>query len=130
MTTPRKILVVDDNAGLRDICAALLVSKGYEVETAEDGFIGLLRLDKSVPDLIVCDLRLPAMSGFEFLSVVRRRFPEIRVLAMSGAYVGDPDSLGILADGFYSKGQDPLAFIETVVALLETSASFRQRRTD
>lgn len=64
--------------------ARLLVSAGYEVSKAEHGFSALLQLRRDVPDLILSDLNMPQMSGFEFLSVVRRRFPDVLVVAMSG----------------------------------------------
>jgi CheY-like chemotaxis protein len=128
MTAATKVLIVDDNPGLRAVCSEILTAAGYEVASAEDGFAGLLCLEKTVPDLILCDLHLPRMSGFEFLSVVRRRFPQVRVMAMSGAYVGDKNSGGLLADAFYAKGQSPATFIGTVQTLLQASAPSRQTR--
>jgi CheY-like chemotaxis protein len=57
-------------------------NKGYQVATADNGFDALLKLKEVViPDVIISDLNMPKMSGFEFLSVVRRRFPEISVIA-------------------------------------------------
>jgi CheY-like chemotaxis protein len=125
MTTPLKVLVVDDNPGLRTVCFAVLTSAGYEVAAAEDGFAGLLHLEESLPDLIVCDLHLPRMSGFEFLSIVRRRFPQVRIMAMSGVYLGDSNSGGVLADAFYSKGQSPVTFLATVKMLMQTAPARR-----
>jgi hypothetical protein len=64
------------------------------------------------------------MSGFEFLSVVRRPFPQIPVIAMSGAYQeGSAVPGGVIADGFYSKGSHPEAFLRTVADLIRTSAA-------
>jgi len=84
-----RILVVDDDPCVRETVARLLFSAGYDVATAEDGFGALLQLRKMLPDVIVSDLHMPDMSGFELLSVVRRRFPRILTLAMSGAHSGD-----------------------------------------
>jgi CheY-like chemotaxis protein len=86
-----QILVVDDEPGVRDSVAMLLTSHGYGVVTAENGFDALLQLRRSLPDVILSDLNMPQMSGFELLSVVRRRFPEIAVVAMSGGYVCSED---------------------------------------
>ena len=81
----RQILVVDDNPSVRETLAMLLVSAGYDVAVAEEGFAALSHLRKTLPDVIVSDLEMPRMSGFELLSVVRRRFSQILTVAMSGA---------------------------------------------
>ncbi len=57
-----------------------------------------------MPDVIVSDLRMPNMSGFELLSVVRRRFPHIPVIAISGEFDGESPA-GLIADAFFTKGQ-------------------------
>jgi CheY-like chemotaxis protein len=104
--------------------ARLLAAAGYEVSTAEDGFSALLQLKRGTPDLILSDLNMPQMSGFEFLSVVRRRFPEVLVVAMSGAY-GAADAVpgGVIADAFYAKGQNKPEVLLTLIAdLFNTSA--------
>ena len=81
-----RVLVVDDEESIRLVYAQLLHRQGYEVATAENGFDALLQLKHSLPEVIISDLNMPKMSGFEFLSVVRRRFPKISVIASSGAY--------------------------------------------
>lgn len=98
-----RILVVDDEEALRRTSTAVLETRGYEVRTAGDGFEALVELRKSLPDVIISDLRMPNMSGFEFLSVVRRRFPQIAVIAISGEYSGIAPE-GLIADHFFSKG--------------------------
>jgi CheY-like chemotaxis protein len=109
-----EILAVDDDA-IRDCLAMLLQSSGYEVSTAIHGFDALLQLRRKVPAIVISDLNMQ-MSGFEFLSVVRRRFPQISVIAMSCAYhSGDGVPGGVIADAFYSKGHsNPGALLCTV----------------
>ena len=122
------VLVVDDDESVREATALLLREEGYEVTAAENGFDGLLKLKELVPDVIISDLNMPKMSGFEFLSVVRRRFPEISVIASSGAYGSRVVPTGVLADAFYAKGQDhPETLLSIVAALIRTSAE--QART-
>jgi CheY-like chemotaxis protein len=100
-----KILLVEDDPNVQSTVAMILRSKLYEVQTANDGFDALLCLKDQIPDLIISDLNMPQMSGFELLSVVRRRFPQVKVIATSGAYdAGDVPS-GVLADAFYPKGR-------------------------
>jgi CheY-like chemotaxis protein len=124
MSNPSKhhILIVDDEPRVLESFALLLNAKGYDVSTAEDGFDALLQLRRMTPDVIVSDLNMPQMSGFEFLSVVRRRFPDIPVVAISGAYQsGDHVPGGIIADAFYPKGRcHPDEFLAIVAELIQT----------
>jgi CheY-like chemotaxis protein len=99
-----QILFVDDDAVLCKLCALLLTQHDYEVRTAADGLEALERLNESVPDLILSDLRMPRMSGFEFLSIVRRRFPSVPLIAMSGEFFAGTDPLLGIADEFLPKG--------------------------
>jgi CheY-like chemotaxis protein len=102
----RMILLVDDEPNIRETFAALLREEGYEVSTAVHGFDALLNLRHTTPDLIISDLNMPQMSGFEFLAVLRRRFPSIPVIAMSGGYDScDCFPGGVMADRFYGKGR-------------------------
>jgi CheY-like chemotaxis protein len=123
-----RVLVLDDDESIRELFTLLLRKEGYEVTAAENGFDGLLKLKKLVPDVIISDLNMPKMSGFEFLSVVRRRFPEISVIASSGAYGSRVVPTGVLADAFYAKGQDhPETLLHSVASLIRASAE--QART-
>jgi CheY-like chemotaxis protein len=116
---PYRILVVDDEPCLRDLGKMLLEAQGYEVRCAEDGFEGLAALKQSLPDIIISDLQMPNMSGFEFLSVVRRRFPTIPVIAMSGAFSGAAVPGSVLADAFFQKGDfRPEELFEKIMDLL------------
>jgi CheY-like chemotaxis protein len=121
---PHRILVVDDEESIRELFARLLQNEGYEVASAENGFDALLKLKHFVPEVIISDLNMPKMSGFEFLSVIRRRFPKISVIASSGAYGSRVVPTGVLADAFYAKGEDvPEMLLSSVAALIETSAA-------
>jgi CheY-like chemotaxis protein len=125
MSSPLKhrILVVDDEESIRLVFAQLLQRDGYEVKTAENGFDALLQLKQFHPEVIISDLNMPRMSGFEFLSVVRRRFPKISVIASSGAYASKVVPTGVLADAFYAKGQEsPANLLRSVADLIHTSA--------
>jgi CheY-like chemotaxis protein len=118
-----EILVVDDEATLRESLGLVLHSAGYEVSTANNGFDALLQLKRRLPTIVLSDLNMPQMSGFEFLSVVRRRFPQISVIAMSGAYhSGESVPGGVIADAFYAKGHgDPGMLLRIVAGLIRTS---------
>lgn len=120
-----EILVVDDDEAVCDSLVMLLKRAGYSVRSATHGFDALLQLKTKIPVILISDLNMPQMSGFELLSVVRRRFPQISVIAMSGAYgSGDAVPGGVIADAFYNKGQsDPQELLGMVAELVRTSAA-------
>ncbi|HET9783345.1 MAG TPA: response regulator [Terriglobales bacterium] len=82
---PFRILLVDDNPDLASLYADLLTARGYEVHVAHGGFEALANLRQSIPDLVVTDLAMPGTSGVELLSVLRRRFPQLPLVAISGS---------------------------------------------
>ena len=122
MTTspfPYRILIVEDNPSLQELGKMLLEAQGYEVRGAQDGFEGLSALKQSLPDIIISDLQMPNMNGFEFLSVVRRRFPIIPVIVISGEFSGLSVPESVLADAFFPKGgYNAKELFEKIIELL------------
>lgn len=102
--TQIRLLVVDDEPALREVISSTLVARGYDVVTAKDGLEALDQLVESLPDMIISDLKMPRMSGFEFLAVVRQRFPHVPVIATSGEFWGGKLPAGVLADAYLEKG--------------------------
>ena len=98
-----RLLVIDDEPLNRELLASSLSAAGYEVEVAKDGFAALAQMHGALPDLIISDLKMPNMSGFEFLSIARRRFPQIPTIAVSGEFHPPIEPLGVIADAFLSK---------------------------
>ena len=116
-----RVLVVDDDLSVLQISALVLKERGFEVRTASDGFQALVELRRSSPDVIISDLTMPNMSGFELLSVVRRRFPQIPVIAISGEYSGDGPE-GLIADAFFTKASyKPEELFHKIAALIQQS---------
>jgi hypothetical protein len=74
-------------------------------------------LRKEIPDILLSDLNMPGMSGFELLRVVRRRFPSIQVIAMSGSFSGNKVPSGVAADAFYQKGSSMGALLRIIEAM-------------
>jgi CheY-like chemotaxis protein len=91
--------------------------------TAYNGFEALWQLKRSPAfDLIVADLNMPKMSGVDFLSVVRRRFPQPLVIAVAGdCHSGDAAPGGVIADAFHAADQQhPETLLRTVADLIRT----------
>jgi CheY-like chemotaxis protein len=122
------LLVVDDEALVRTCLSDMLTRSGYTVRDASDGFSALAAIREEIPDLILSDLNMPGMSGFEFLSVVRRRFPSIRVIAMSSGYAGVDLPPGVAADVFYQKGSHPTFLLRIVEDMTRSGQSLVTRR--
>lgn len=118
-----KLLIVEDEPATRSTLAQIFTGMGHEVSSAEDGFAGLERIREQMPDIILSDLNMPGMSGFEFLSVVRRKLPGIYVIATSGAYSGPEVPDGIAADVFYQKATGLKSLLEMMTAADKTERS-------
>jgi CheY-like chemotaxis protein len=125
------VLIVDDEPDIREVTSAMLAEDGYEVLTARDGQEALEILPQFRPDLVVTDLRMPRLSGFELLKVVRERFPRLPVIAVSGDFSGDELPPNVTADAFLSKGCSyfaPLAI--KIKELLSTAVISRNAGED
>ncbi|SNS72051.1 Response regulator receiver domain-containing protein [Granulicella rosea] len=118
-TGRRRLLVVEDEAQIRSLMSQILTALGHEVRAAEDGLSALKEIRESTPDIILSDLNMPGMSGFELLSVVRRRLPGIYVIATSGAYAGSDIPRGIAADAYYAKASGIQALVSLLSQALE-----------
>lgn len=85
-----KVLVIDDEQGIRDLLDVLLRRKGYDVILAANGQKGLELFRRERPDVIVLDLKMPGMDGLTVLQEVRRLDPRQLVIILTGA--GTPDA--------------------------------------
>jgi CheY-like chemotaxis protein len=112
-----RLLVVDDKQSIRTSISLVFAEIGYSVRCAQDGFSALRELREGIPDILLSDLNMPGMSGYELMRVVRRRFPAIQVIAMSGAFSGDQVPSGVAADAFYQKGSNMGALLRIIESL-------------
>jgi PleD family two-component response regulator len=83
-STGIKILIIEDEASIREIMADYLSTKSFIILQAEDGKTGLNLFKDETPDLVLLDLRLPGMDGLEVLSHISKDAPEIPVIIVSG----------------------------------------------
>jgi DNA-binding response OmpR family regulator len=81
----QKILVIEDEEVMRDLLRLHLTSAGFAVETVEDAIAAGYALLKSAPDLIVCDVAMPHMNGFELITALRadKAQPQVPVLFLT-----------------------------------------------
>ena len=79
-----KILVIDDNLRDRELLAAVLEERGYEVSLADNGGTGLMLCHRQDPDAVVLDLRMPEIDGRSVLRQLRTLQPSLPVVVFSG----------------------------------------------
>ena len=100
----KRLLIVDDKECIRRTLSRVAAGLGFQVRSTHNGLSALREIRLENPDFLLSDLNMPGMSGFELLSVVRRRFPAILVIAMSGIFCGSKVPSCVYADAFYQKG--------------------------
>jgi chemosensory pili system protein ChpA (sensor histidine kinase/response regulator) len=122
-----RLLFVDDEPAMREVASAVLAEHGYDVLTAGDGLDALHLLADPLPDLVISDLTMPRMSGFELLEVVRERFPLVPVIAISGEFAKNELPAGVLADAFFSKGGYTIDQLCGKITELMSARPIRQR---
>ncbi|HRI88643.1 MAG TPA: response regulator [Candidatus Hydrogenedentes bacterium] len=100
-----KILIVDDDPGVIDLLGAYLESRGYSVRTAKNGRDALVYLDDDQYDLVISDIEMAGINGFELLRQTRGKYPRIGIILMTGYTEAHPlsEALRAGADGYISK---------------------------
>jgi CheY-like chemotaxis protein len=83
-----RILVVDDEEGIRSLVRNILVREGHEVTTAGDGVEALRVVERQAVDVVITDLIMPEKEGVETIAELRRRFPAIKIIAISVGGMG------------------------------------------
>ena len=78
------MLVIDDDPSVREVVSYLLVSFGYDCETATDGAAGVARFDEGGWDVVLTDLAMPEMNGWEVAEAIRRRSPTMPIVLVTG----------------------------------------------
>src|SRR5579872_2155767 len=103
-----RILVVDDEADIREGLELLLTSEGYGVELAENGGEGLRKMEQHAYDLVLLDLMMPDRSGMEVLEDVRRRDHETPIFMITayGSVEAAVNALKLGANDYFSKPWD------------------------
>ncbi len=78
------VLVIDDERPIRETLTAYLEDSDFRVIQAENGRVGIEQCSRHQPDVVLCDLRMPEMDGLEVLAAVKRQFPEMPIIVVSG----------------------------------------------
>ena len=87
----KRILVIDDDIQVRQMLKQILERAGYEVADAPDGKEGIELYRQTPTDLIITDIIMPEKEGIETILELRREFPDVKIIAISGGGRFDPD---------------------------------------
>lgn len=118
------ILIIDDEPGIREMLYDILESEGYEVMEAPNGKAGIKLQNELNFDLVITDLIMPEKEGIETIIELKRDFPNVKIIAISGGGRVDPDNylftaqhLG--ADETFAKPINIEELLETIERLLK-----------
>ncbi len=118
------VLVVDDDAHIRELCALYLVNAGFRVSQAGDGDQGLALVERDRPDLVVLDVMLPGMDGWEVLGRIRQQSTWLPVMMLTA--VGDEADriagLEMGADDYLTKPFSPKEMTARIKAILRRAS--------
>lgn len=115
----KRILVIDDNAVIRELLVETFEGAGYFVGVAENGMVGLRTVANQTFDLVISDLYMPEKEGIETIMDLRRDYPRMKIIAVSGAADQLKTARMLGADCVVEKPFDLPALLEKVGALLD-----------
>jgi two-component system response regulator GlrR len=120
MTTTKKILLVDDDAGLLKLLSLRLQSEGFDIETVDSGVKAISKLTGFQPHLMITDLRMDDMDGLALFSIVHQKYPLLPVIILT-AHGSIPDAVDATHQGVFSyltKPFDSKHLLETINSAL------------
>ena len=125
-----QILVADDDKNTRLLLKAVLEAEGYGVHTAENGVDALAILDREHIDLVVLDVMMPRMDGYEFTKTLREGNSNLPILMVSAKQLPDDKRKGFLVgtDDYMTKPIDEVAMLLRIRALLRRAQIANERK--
>ncbi len=113
---PKRILLVEDTPVNMYVLQRVFNKEGFEVLEATDGKEAITKAEKEKPDVVLMDMRLPGMSGYEAVTVLRRKMPSLPIIAVTAdALPGDEEwCLNLGCAGYFSK---PIKYREVIDAV-------------
>ena len=120
MTQKSKILVVDDEEALRTVLSGELSSEGYDVKSAGDGDEAIEVLENEAFDLVLLDIKMPRVNGFDVLKHVKETRPKTKVVMLTGFadLKNAIESKKLGAEDFVSKPYDLIDLLTTIERVL------------
>ncbi len=125
------LLLIEDDALIREALATALIDRGYTVLQAEDGVQGVKRFRATPTDLVLTDIVMPNMEGIALITELRRDFPQLGIIAMSGGVAHEPDLYLKIAGKFGANRtlRKPFDLPTLLAAVAEVLATTGRNRT-
>lgn len=125
-----RILVVDDDKNTRRLMQAVLESEGYQVFTAENGEDALAAMEREYIDLVVLDIMMPKMDGYEFTKTLRETNNNLPILMVSAKQLSADKKKGFLVgtDDYMTKPVDEEEMLLRIKALLRRARIVSERK--
>jgi len=127
-----KVLLIDDEPIIRELISAHLQTNNFQVEAVADGASGIKTAQQQQPDVVICDLKLPDIHGFEIIETLLKTTPDLPIIVISG--VGQIDdavtALKLGAVDFFSKPLANLEVLEHAIKQALEHARLRQRNRE
>lgn len=121
-----RLLIVDDEKEIREFLSRHFRYEGYEVQVAKDGVDALERLEESRIDVVISDIRMPRMDGVMLLERVRREYPMVRVIMMTG-HVAQEALLACMREGAETCIFKPLEDLSEMERAVEAAVGVLRR---
>jgi DNA-binding response OmpR family regulator len=127
-----RILIVEDDKNTRRLYQAVLENEGYQVFLAENGNDALLVMDQEYIDLVIVDIMMPGMNGYEFTKILRETRNALPVLMVSAKQLPEDKKKGFLVgtDDYMTKPVDEEEMLLRIKALLRRSRIVSERRIE
>lgn len=119
-----KVLIIDDDVGIRQMLKTILEKSGYDVDLSENGLVGLEKIKNQVFDIVLCDIKMPEMDGFTFLDEINKLEMSLTVIMMT-SYGSVDTAIEAIRKGAYDYISKPFKSDEVIIAIKK--AEERQR---
>lgn len=129
MNKPAKIMVVEDSSRARSaLMAYISLQVGVRITAeASNGLEAISKIKSSPPDIVIMDMQMPVMDGLEATKIIKKRWPWVKVIALTIYRNYQSEALLAGADAFLVKGGSVAELISTVYELTETTAAVNSK---
>jgi len=117
----KQILIIDDEPQIRSLLKIMLEREGFDIIVASDGKEGMELFEKNPVDLVITDLIMPEKEGIEIIRALKKGYPDVPIIAMSGGGRNSPDGYLHMAKllGAQATFEKPIKKEELLIAVKE-----------